>query len=193
MRIFGLLLILAAMMSRVAALYVPVLGNISPLMALTFCGGVYFRNRWLWLVPFVALAVSDIWVDLYYQAHYHYAYTWRGTAMRLLCFAAGLLLGRMVAARRTWVTLLGGALASSFIFYFVTNTASWLGDMAYAHDAAGWWQAMTVGHPEFLSTFYFFRNTLVSDLVFTGLFVLAMESAALRAGEKSLLRRPVAI
>lgn len=32
-------------------------------------------------------------------------------------------------------------------------------------------QAMAVGHPEFPPTLWFFRNTLVGDLLFTGLFV----------------------
>ncbi|MFM9031283.1 MAG: DUF6580 family putative transport protein, partial [Opitutaceae bacterium] len=47
--------------------------------------------------------------------------------------------------------------------------------------AAGWWQALTVGRPEFPPTLFFFRNTLVGDLVFTGLFAGAMEFAARRA------------
>ena len=51
----------------------------------------------------------------------------------------------------------------------------------------GWWQAMTVGHPEFPPTLFFFRNTLVSDLLFTGVFALAMEWAAARACQPSLL------
>jgi hypothetical protein len=71
----------------------------------------------------------------------------------------------------------------------VTNTASWLGDLTYLPNAAGWWQAMTVGHPEFPPTILFFRNTLVSDLVFTGVFALAMEYAARRAGQPSLLAK----
>ena len=87
--------------------------------------------------------------------------------------------------------LFSGALAGSLFFYLVTNTASFLGDATYAHTAAGWWQAMTVGHPEFPPTILFFRNTLISDLAFTGLFALAMERAALRTGSPSLLAKPV--
>ena len=67
-----------------------------------------------------------------------------------------------------------------------------MGDAFYAKTLAGWWQAMTVGHPEFPPTLLFFRNTLASDLLFTGIFVLAMESAALRAGQPSLLTRKAA-
>jgi len=45
-----------------------------------------------------------------------------------------------------------------------------------------------VGRPEFPPTWMFFRNTLVSDLLFTGLFALTLELAARRAGRPSLLR-----
>ncbi len=48
---------------------------------------------------------------------------------------------------------------------------------------------MTVGHPEFPPTLYFFRNSLVSDLLFTGVFVLVMEARARRAGQPNLLVR----
>ena len=36
---------------------------------------------------------------------------------------------------------------------------------------------MTVGHPEYPPTLWFFRNTLVGDLLFTGVFALVMARA----------------
>jgi hypothetical protein len=95
----------------------------------------------------------------------------------------------MVARRRSWLNLLSGTIGGSLFFYLVTNTASWIGDVAYTHDPAGWWQAMTIGHPEFPPTLWFFRNTFVSDLVFTGIFSVAMEWSARRAGRESLLAK----
>ena len=103
------------------------------------------------------------------------------------CFAAALGFGLIVAQRRSWLNLFSGALGGSLLFYFVTNTASWLGDAGYAQTAAGWWQAMTIGHPQFAPTLSFFRNTLVSDLLFTGLFALAMEASARHKDAPSLL------
>ena len=43
-------------------------------MALTFCGAVYFRDRRLWLVPFAALLLSDLYIDWHYATHL--GYTW---------------------------------------------------------------------------------------------------------------------
>ena len=68
-------------------------------------------------------------------------------------------------------------LGCSVLFYLVTNSVSWLGDAYYAKTLAGWWQAMTVGHPEYPPTLWFFRNTLVGDLLFTGVFALVMARA----------------
>jgi hypothetical protein len=172
---------------RLVVLHVPALSNFSPVMALAFCAGAYSRNRWMWLAPFAALVLSDLYIDHFYAVTYHYEWSVRGAVLRILCFAAALGIGLLVSRRRNWLNLLGGALAGSVLFYLVTNTASWAGDMGYAHDAAGWWQAMTVGHPQYYPTIFFFRNTLVSDLLFTACFAVAMEYAALRRGTPSLL------
>jgi hypothetical protein len=172
---------------RVFTLYVPELSNFAPIMALVFCAGVYSRGTWMKLAPFAAVVLSDLYINHYYSSVYHYEWSLSGEALRFLCFGAALGIGSVVAVRRNWVNLLGGTLAGSVLFYLVTNTSAWAGDMAYAHTAAGWWQAMTVGHPEYYPTIFFFRNSLVSDLVFTGCFAFAMEYASLKRGDASLL------
>jgi hypothetical protein len=183
----ALLILVLAAAWRVFVLYVPVLSNFSPVMALAFCAGAYSRGWGLRLAPFVALVLSDLYIDHYYATVYHYEWSLGGAALRILCFAAALGLGAAISRRRNWVNLLGGALAGSVLFYLVTNTASWWGDLGYTHDLAGWWQAVTVGHPQYYPTLFFFRNSLVSDLLFTGCFALAMEYASLRRGDESLL------
>jgi hypothetical protein len=185
-------LILLATGYRIVAAWDPQLVNFSPLMALAFCGGVYFRNRWMWLVPFLALSVSDVYLDHYHASHFGYTWDLGGVLVRTVCFAAALLLGWMVARRKNWLNLAAGCLGGALLFYLATNTASFLGDAFYAKTVAGWWQAMTLGHPEFPPTLLFFRNTLASDLLFTGIFAFAMESAALRAGQPSLLKKKAA-
>ena len=188
----ALALVLLATAYRIVAAWNPDLVNFSPLMALAFCGAVYFRNRWMWLVPFVALSASDLYLDHYHAVQFGYGWDLGGVLVRTACFAAALALGWMVACRKTWLTLLAGCLAGSLLFYVVTNTASFLGDAYYAKTLAGWWQALTIGHPDFPPTLLFFRNTLASDLGFAAVFALVMEWSALREGQPSLLRRPAA-
>jgi hypothetical protein len=183
----ALVVLILASAFRVFVLYVPELSNFSPVMALAFCAGAYTRNRWMWLAPFAALVLSDLYIDHYYAVTFHYSWSTAGATLRILCYAATLGIGVLASRRKNWLNLFAGTLAGSLLFYLVTNTASWHGDLGYTQNFAGWWQAVTVGHPQYLPTLFFFRNSLVSDLLFTGCFALMMEYSLLRRGEPSLL------
>ena len=189
--VLALLVLVLAAGSRVVGAHTPALANFAPLMALTFCGAVYLRDKRLWFVPFAALTLSDLFLDPYYSTVFQETWLWPSVALRALCFACAIPIGAAVARNKSWLSLLGGALGCSMIFYVITNTDAWARDPAYVKNAAGWFQAMTVGRPEFPPTLFFFRNTLASDLLFTGIFAGAMEYAALRAGQPSLLAKRV--
>jgi len=90
-------------------------------------------------------------------------------------YAALIWLGQRFTRRASWLALLGGGIWGALIFYFVTNTASWLLDPSYVKTLAGWIQALTTGVPGWPHTWEFFRNTLMSGGLFTGLFVGAMK------------------
>jgi hypothetical protein len=182
-------LILLAAGWRIAAAWEPALSNFAPVMALAFCGGVYFRDRRMWLVPFAALVLSDLYLDHYYATQFGYEWTFGAAGIRALCFVLAIFFGWMVSQRKSWLNLFAGTLGGAVVFYLIPNTHAWWYDLSYAKSAAGWWQAMTVGHPEFPPTLFFFRNSLASDLFFTAMFALAMEYRALRAAQPSLLAR----
>ncbi len=93
---------------------------------------------------------------------------------RYFCFGLILLLGYMVRRQQHYkvLSLLRLTLAGSFLFYLITNTASWILTADYAKTLPGWWQALTIGLPGFPPTLLFFRNTVFSDLFFTALFVV---------------------
>jgi len=183
----ALILIVLATLYRLLPTVEMSLANFSPVMALAFCGAVYFRNRWMALVPFVALTLSDVYINAFYAREYGHAWNLSGFVARTACFAAAVGLGLWVARRKSWLWLLNGSLLGALLFYFVTNTQSWLVDPFYAKTLGGWWQALTIGHPEYPPTITFFRNTLFGDLMFTGLFAGLMEWTAHRQGQPSLL------
>lgn len=182
----ALVLILAAALWRIAVVLEPSWFNFSPITALAFCGALYFRDWRIWLVPLAALTLSDLWLNYYHAANFGYAWTLPEMLLRAGCLGIALGLGRLAARRPSVVNVLSGSLGSSLAFYLITNTASWSTDAYYAGTTAGWWQAMTVGHPEFPPTLWFFRNTLLGDLAFTGLFagVIALAAASNRAPMK---------
>ncbi|MBL9186242.1 MAG: hypothetical protein JNK23_02070 [Opitutaceae bacterium] len=190
--VVSLLVLVFAAGWRIAAVHLPALSNFAPLMALTFCAAVYLRDKRLWLVPFAALLLSDLYLDHYHATNFGETWSWPSMVVRAACFAIALLIGHWVAQRKGWLTLLGGALGGALFFYVATNTDAWVRDLVYAKTFAGWVQALTVGRPEFPPTIWFFRNTLASDLIFTAVFAGAMELAALRSGQPSLLARRAA-
>jgi len=187
MRTAALIMIVLALVYRVLPTMDLAWANFSPMMALAFCGAVYFRDKRLALLPFAGLCLTDLYINWFYAREYGYHLELGGYLARAACFAAGLGLGLWVRNRKSWLWLLNGSLLGALLFYLVTNTQSWFGDAFYAKTLAGWWQALTVGHPEYPPTIYFFRNTLFGDLMFTGFFAGVMEWMARRAEEPSLL------
>ncbi len=173
----ALAVIVAAALWRIAVVHEPMLYNFAPITALAFCGAVFWRDRRWWLAPFAALFLSDLWLNHYHASESGYTWTLGEMGLRALAVAGACGLGRLAAMRRNAATLLVGTLGSSLLFFLVTNTGAWAVDPFYPGNAAGWWQAMTVGHPQFQPTLWFFRNTLAGDLIFTGLFVAATRGA----------------
>jgi len=102
-----------------------------------------------------------------------------------IAFAVIGCLGLLLQGRASLKTLLPASLAASLIFYVATNTVSWMFDPAYAKNVAGFIQAQTTGHPAYAATptWMFFRNTALSDLLFTALFVACMHLG--RSSERS--------
>lgn len=155
--------------------FFPDLQNFAPLMAIACCGALLLPG-WLALAaPLGALIVSDILLNL----HYHASVFSLEELPRYFCFAVGVASG--LAARRSHPSALpvfGIVAANSLFFYIFTNTFSWLGNAAYSKTAAGLLQALTVGVPGWPPTWTFLRNSLASDLLFTGLFLAAMHFAS---------------
>ena len=193
MPVAALLLVVLAAGYRLLAVHEPALLNLAPLMALAFCSAVYASDKRWWAVPFAALALSDLYLNHHYAVVYGDTWSAGSILVNLACYAAALGIGALVARRRSWPNLFSGALGASLLFYLATNTAAWAADPFYTKTVAGWWQALTVGRPEFPPTLWFFRNTLLGDLLFTGIFALALEWRALRLGRPGLLGRAVKI
>ncbi len=173
----ALLLILVTIVYRIAAAIVVQggstwLANFAPLAAIALCSAVYFPRQWKFTVPFAALFVSDLVLNWYYRfplfntmvlGHY-------------FAFAAVGLIGLALSRRPSLKTVLPASLAGSIFFYAITNAVSWFTDPGYAKSFTGLVQALTVGLPQYSSTptWMFFRNSLLSDLLFTLLFVACM-------------------
>ena len=146
--------------------------NFSAAYAIAFCGGVYFCGAMAWWLPMGTLLVTDIALNVFY--YHEPVFSWY-MLVKTLGFVAIVALGKLFSARDNWFKLLGGGLLGAILFYFITNTASWLYNPGYVKTLAGWWQALTTGIPGLPPTWEFFRNTLMSGGLFTALFVTAVK------------------
>ena len=156
------------------------LSNFAPLAAIALCGAIYFPPKYKFTVPFAALLLSDLVLDIYYRASLFDPLI----LCRYVAFALVGLLGLTISRRASLKTILPASLAGSAIFYAITNTFSWLMDPGYAKNFSGLIQSLTVGLPQYGSTptWMFFRNSLLSDLFFTLLFVACMSFSRRDAG-----------
>ena len=148
------------------------LSNFAPLAAIALCSAIYFPSRYKFTVPFAALLVSDVVLDFYYGASLFDPLIF----CRYFAFALVGLLGLAISRRPSLKTIVPASLAGSALFYAITNAFSWLTDPGYVKNFAGLVQALSVGLPRYSATptWMFFRNSLVSDLLFTLLFVACM-------------------
>ena len=163
------------------------LSNFAPFTAIALCGAVYFPPKYKFTVPLAALFISDIVLNVHYNAPL--------LVPLMICryCALGLIgwLGLIIAKQGSLKTLLPASLAGSTLFYIITNAFSWLTDPGYAKNFAGLIQALTIGLPQYSATpsWMFFRNSLISDLLFTLLFVLCMNFGRSMEGSRARAAR----
>jgi hypothetical protein len=186
----ALILILSAVAYRIAAGFLIHSGtalwlsNFAPMAAIALCGAAYFPAKFKFTVPLGALFVSDLVLNYIYGAPLLQAQM-LGHYVALLLVG---LIGFAMQDRASLKTLLPASILGSTIFYLIVNTFSWLSDLGYAKNLSGFIQAQTVGLPAYSSTptWMFFRNTILSDLFFTLLFVVCInfgrQTSRARAG-----------
>lgn len=155
-------LIAAGAILRVA----PHPANFAPIGAMALFGGAVFPGAWAFAVPLAALLLSDLVLGFYSAWIWVYA-----------SFALIVVIGMMLRARRTPLRIVGAALASSLLFFVITNFGEWLGPL-YPHTAAGL-------RSDFIAAIPFFRNTVLSDLVYSLAFFGIYDSAMRWAGHRS--------
>ncbi len=149
--------------------------NFSAAYAIAFCAGVYFPPRLRWILPLGTILLADIFLNLYYKAPLGELGLWIFILGKLAAFAGLVWIGTFFSKRNSFLSLLSGGILGAVVFYLVTNFASWLYDPAYPKTLQGLFQALTSGVPGLPPTWTFFKNTLLSGGLFTGLFAGAMK------------------
>ena len=150
-------------------------------MAISLFAGYFFRQRIAaFLMPLAVMIVSNLCL----QHYNNFPQMSIVYVALLLPVAFGLLLRRDL---KVW-SVVTGALATSVTFFIITNFAEWAFYDLYPHNAAG----LAAGY---VAALPFFRNTVLSDLFFSGLifgsYWLAVSSGVLERRQNQLLPAPV--
>jgi hypothetical protein len=150
------------------------LANFTAIGAISLFAGYFFRPRIAaFLVPLAVMIISNLCLK-----HYNNFSQMSIVYLALLLpVAFGLLLRRNLKA---W-SVVTGALATSVTFFIITNFAEWAFYDLYPHNASGLMAGYVAALP-------FFRNTLLSDMLFSGV-IFGTYAVAVSSG---WLRLPIA-
>jgi hypothetical protein len=155
--------------------------NVTPIAAIALFGGVYFRDRKIaFLLPLAAMLLSDLVLGfgVYGMA------LMKSQPVVYLCMLLTVAMGRGIQTGRSVPKIALGTLASSLMFYVVTNFAVWAFDSLYPKTWDGLIACYTAAIP-------FFRNSLIGDLFFAavlfgGFAVLERSWVSLREAREPL-------
>ncbi len=94
-------------------------------------------------------------------------------------FGLAIGMGWLLRHHRSLLPMFGGSVAAAVLFYAVSNLGSWF-LLPYPRTWEGFWQAQTIGLAGFVPAWVFLKNSILANLAFTALFLLALRH---RTGE----------
>jgi hypothetical protein len=145
-----LLVLISMILLAAASRLVPHPPNMTSLTSVALFGGAYFCDRRLaFLVPLSALFLSDLMLGFYHHMEVVY-----------VSFALIVTIGLWLRKHRTIFPIVGATLASSVLFFVLTNFGVWAFDALYPKTLAGLVACYVAAIP-------FFQNALLGDLLYT--------------------------
>ena len=126
--------------------------NVSPVAAMALFGGACFSDkRVAFLVPFLALMLSDFILGLHDTMVYVYA-----------GFALTVVIGFWIRKNMNFGRITVAVVGSSVLFFIISNLGAWFTSGLYPMTIDGLMQAYVAAIP-------FFQNSLLGNIVFTAL------------------------
>jgi uncharacterized protein DUF6580 len=125
--------------------------NFTPIGALGLFAGAFIIDRRAWVLPIIALLLSDFFVGFYEPVAMLFVY---------LGFALSAFIGRFALSEKRSVLRLGGAaITSATLFFIVSNFGTWMSGSLYPMSLAGLIECYVMAIP-------FYGNTLLGDLFY---------------------------
>jgi len=144
--------------------------NFTPVAAMAIFAGCYLGKKWAVVLPVAAMALSDYFIGFY---------DWQVMASVYAGIAIAFFIGWFLRKRKKWHNVALASLASSASFFIITNFAVWAFFDWYPHTFAGLKNCFVMALP-------FYRNTLIGDMFYTGVFFGIYETILYFSGKKVL-------
>lgn len=136
--------------------------NFAPIAAMALFAGYYLPRKQAFIIPLVAMLVSDLIIGFYNPATMLSVYG---------SFVLITLLGQYAKSQKSWGFVAGGVLTGSFLFYLITNLAVWLEPgVTYSRDLQGLLDCYIQAIP-------FYKYTLAGDIFYSAFFFVTYEAA----------------
>ena len=149
--------------------------NFTPIAAIALFGGVYLNKKYAFLIPVLAMLISDYFIGFY--------------SLKLMAAVYGSfvligLIGLWLKKHKNYHTVIGASLLSSVLFFIITNFAVWVFTPWYDKTFSGLIYCYFLALP-------FFRNTLLGDLFYVSAFFGVYELANLWIFKRLAYKRGV--
>ncbi len=131
---------------------IPHAANFAPIAAMALFGGCYLNKRYALVVPLIAMFISDYFLGFHNTMPFVYG-----------SFVIAGVIGLWLKSHKTLFNVIAATFISSLLFFLITNFGVWFVGKLYTKTFDGLIQSYFFAIP-------FFRNTLLGDLFYVGLF-----------------------
>jgi hypothetical protein len=171
---FGVIsaIILLAAMSRL----VPHSANFAPIGGMALFGAAYYsKHYWVFIIPVVSMWLADLVLNNIVYARYfdHFVWFYQGCYWTYGAFILIGLIGIVTLKKIRIQNLILTSLLASIVFFLLSNFGVWASTNMYPKNVSGLIACYTAGLP-------FFKNTIMGDLVYTGVLFGTFEFAQRR-------------
>jgi len=129
--------------------------NFTPILSIALLTGVYFKNKYSFLIPLSIVVLSDLYIGNFNMAFWVYM-------SYLLIFV----FGKTFISEKSFKNIFLSSVLGSLIFFIITNFGTWL--IGYPKSIAGLVTCFTLALP-------FYKNTLLSAVFYSSLFFVLYE------------------
>lgn len=181
---FGVIsgMILLAAISRFLPVAMPSLSNFSPVGAMALFGGAYFaRKSWAFAVPLFALWVSNLVLNNVFYKQYYPTFSFGFETTVFVSIAVMVAVGIVVLKKVNVTNVLLANLLGTVAFFVVSNFLVWNAGTMYPRTIEGLTACFTMALP-------FLKNSLLSNLLFSGVMFGMYEYAKTQVKELAVVR-----